>query len=58
MDTSTLTLHRELLRLVKGVGTVYERWLKEQEALLVVESLKERKADLSRRPLAKQKTTT
>lgn len=58
MDTSTLTLHTTLLRLLKGSISAYETWIAEQQALLVVESLKERKADLSRRPLAKQKTTT
>jgi hypothetical protein len=53
MDSSTLTLHRELLRLVKGAATVYAKWLAEQEALLIVESLKERKKDLSQEPVDK-----
>jgi len=61
MDNSSLQFHRAILRLLKGCLSSYEQWLSEQEAVLVVESLKARKADLSREPptaIAKDKTTT
>jgi hypothetical protein len=37
----------------KGVISAYEQWLKEQEAVLIVENLKEQKAALSREPVDK-----
>lgn len=57
MDASTLTLHTAILRLLKGGVSAYETWIDEQRSLLVVESLRERKRELSREPLDKQETT-
>lgn len=40
MDTSTLTLHRSLLRLVKGAVSAYERWVADQSDDAIADRLK------------------
>jgi hypothetical protein len=50
MNVAALTFHRQLLRLSKGAVAAYERYLDEEESTLVVSSLKERKADISKKP--------
>ena len=46
MDASTLKLHRQLLRFLKGSVAAYGAWIEEQAAVAVVASLKKRKAHL------------
>jgi len=40
MDTSTLALHRSLLRLVKGAVTAYEKWVEDQRDDAIADCLK------------------
>lgn len=46
MDSSTLTLHRALLRQAKGMLSAYETWIGEQQVDAIAEHLKQTRAEL------------
>jgi hypothetical protein len=48
MDSSTLALHRKLIRLFKGCLSAYEAWLSEQSEKTMVETLKAKRTTLTR----------
>jgi len=47
MDSATVTLHQNLLRLAKGMLSAYEKWIDEQAVSVLANSLKRERAELA-----------